>query len=224
MWSAETAFDAAVSPPPIYRHGRFRLARRFSEPEWFRFPPPIGRTRVMLAPQDEVATLPHFLSIRDMDVKIGGNEFNRLRRWYRQGKLRPSARLVSKRFPQTPTPRQVARLIRRGILSNARFALAVVVRGRRRGQPLELRWYGTFPTLYQIRVRGIWATPITYATAHTAALFIKHFPRGLHGVCPPEALPRPVRRAILAGIKTRDIELTARTIKLKPPEDDEEEL
>ena len=222
-WSAETAFDAAVSRPAIYRQGRFRLARRFSEPEWFHFPPPIGRVRVMLAAQDEVATLPRFLPLRDLDAKIGGNEFDRLRRWYRQGKLRPSAAMVSKRFPRTPTPHQVARLIRRGILSNARFALAVVVRGWKKGQPLELRWYGTVPTLYQIRLRGIWATPITYATAHTAALFVKHFPRQLWGVHPPEALPAEVRRAILADLPARGLQLTTKSLKLRPPEEDENE-
>jgi len=220
-WSAETAFDEATSRPRIYRGGRFRLARRFSEPEWFHFPPPIGRARVVLVAQDEAGTLPYFISLRELDVKIGGNEIDRLRRWYRQGKLRPSRRPPAARFPRTPTPRQVARLIRRGILSNARFALAVVVRGEKRGQPWELRWYATFPTLYQIRMQGLPATPIAYATAHTAALFIKHFPRTLHGVHPPEALPAEVRRRVLAGLKSRAVRITSRTRRLKKPEDEE---
>ena len=221
-WSAETAFDEATSPPRIYRQGRFRLARRFSEPEWFHFPPPIGRARVVLVAQDEAGTLPYFIPMRELDVKIGGNEIDRLRRWYRQGKLRPSRRPPAARFPQTPTPRQVARLIRRGILSNARFALAVVVRGEKRGEPLELRWYATFPTLYQIRLQGLPATPIAYATAHTAALFIKHFPRTLRGVHPPEALPAELRRRVLAELKNRAVRITSKTRRLKKPEDDEE--
>lgn len=221
-WSAETAFDEATSRPRVYRQRRFRLARRFGEPEWFRFPPPIGQARVMLAAQDEVGTLPHFIPMRDMDVKIGGNEIDRLRRWYRQGKLRPSAGLVSKRFPQTPTPRQVARLIRRGILRNGRFALAVVVRGRKAGEPLERRWACAFPSLYQIRRQGSYATPIAYATAHTAALFIKHLPRDSRGVHPPEALPADARRAILADLKKKGFELTGRVKRLERPEDEDE--
>src|SRR3989338_5483667 len=206
-WSAETAFDEATSPPRIYRQGRFRLARRFSEPEWFHFPPPIGRARGGLVAQDEAGTLPYFIPMRELDVKIGGNEIDRGR---------------GGRFPQTPTHRQVARLIRRGILSNARFALAVVVRGEKRGEPLELRWYATFPTLYQIRLQGLPATPIAYATAHTAALFIKHFPRTLRGVHPPEALPAELRRRVLAELKTRAVRITSKTRRLKKPEDDEE--
>lgn len=221
-WSAESAFDEAVSRPRVYRQGRFRMGRRFGEPEWFHFPPPIGKVRVVLAAQDEVGTLPHFIPMREMDVKIGGNEIARLRRWYRQGKLRPSARLVSRRFPQTPTPRQVAALIRRGVLSNARFALAIVVRGRKAGQPLEMRWSCTFPTLYQIRRRGIHSTPISFATAHTAALFVKHLPRQLAGVFPPEALPAEVRRAVLADVRKKGFHLAALSKRLKKPEDEED--
>lgn len=221
-WSAETAFDEATSRPRLYRQGRFRLARRFSEPEWFHFPPPIGRVRAVLAAQDEAGTLPYFIPMRELDVKIGGNEIDRLRRWYRQGRLRASHRPPRARFPRTPTPRQVARLIRRGLLTNARFALAVVVRGEKNGQLLERRWYATFPTLYQIRLRGLPTTPIAYATAHTAALFIKHFPREHWGVHPPEALPAEARRAVQRGLKARGISIVSKTRALQKPEDDEE--
>jgi len=222
LWSAETAFDEATSRPRLYRGGRFHLARRFSEPEWFHFPPPIGRARVMLAAQDEVGTLPYFLLLRDLDVKIGGNEIDRLRRWYRQGRLRAAHRPPASRFPRTLTPRQMARLIRRGLLTNARFALAVVAHGEKKGEHLERRWYATFPSLYQIRRQGLPTTPIAFATAHAAALFIKHFPRELWGVHPPEALPVQVRRAVLRDLKARGIALVSKTRKLKKSDDEEE--
>src|SRR5713226_2211921 len=222
-WSADTAFDEAVSRPRIYRQGHFRLARRFSEPEKFRFPPPIGQTRVVLAAQDEVGTLPHFISMKELDVKIGGNEIDRLRRWYRQGKLRPSAKRVIKRFPRTPSPRQVAQLIRRGILHNARFAVAVVVTGSKNGEPLELRCSCVFPSLYQLRQQGFLATPIAYVTAHTAAAFVKYLPRQLWGVYPPEALPASTRKIILAELRHRGFQFFLQTIKLKPAEEEETE-
>src|SRR5579859_7955062 len=79
QWSPEVSFDEAVSHPRIYRGGKFELGKRFSEIEKFRFPDPIGTVRVVLAAQDEVATLPHFIRMRDLDVKIGGNEIDRLR-------------------------------------------------------------------------------------------------------------------------------------------------
>ncbi len=221
-WSAEGTFDAAVSRPRVYRSGRFRLAKRFSERERFRFPAPIGETSVVLAAQDEVATLPHFLRLREMDAKIGGNEIERLRRWYRQGKLSRSRGLVAARFPKTPTPRQVARLIRRGVLQNARFAAAVLVRGVKDNQPMLIRWDASFPTLYQIRMRGMLTSPIAYASAHMAALFVKHFPRDLAGVYPPEALPAETRQAILADARARDFRITLKVTRLKKTEDEGE--
>ena len=222
QWSAEESFDEATSRPRVYRNGRFHLAKRFSEHERFRFPAPIGEASVVLVAQDEVGTLPHFVRLREMDVKIGGNEIERLRRWYRQGKLTRSRGPVAKRFPKTPTPREVARWIRRGVLQNARFAVAVLVRGIKKKEPRLIRWDASFPTLYQIRLRGMLTTPVAYATAHMVALFVKHFPRDLAGVYPPEALPAETRQAILADARARDFRITMKVAHLKGPEDEEE--
>jgi hypothetical protein len=226
QWSPDGTFDEAISNPRVYRHGRFHMARRFAELEKFRFPDPIGTANVVLAAQDEVATLPHFVPMRNMDVKIGGNEFDRLRRWYRQGKLTKSRGIVRRRFPDTLSPRKIAKLIRQGILQNARFAAVVLVRGfKRRGreeQHLLIRTDCTFPTLYQIRQQGLYTTPVAYATAHVAALFIRYFPRDLAGVFPPETLTVETRRAIIAGIRDHGVRIAHRTATLKLDADDEE--
>jgi saccharopine dehydrogenase (NAD+, L-lysine-forming) len=222
QWSAEVSFDEAISLPRIVRTGRFRYGKRFGEPEKFRFPPPIGEAKVVLAAQDEVGTVPYFLKLKDMDVKIGGNEIDRLRRWYRQGKLSKSRGLIASRFPKTPSPRQVARLIRQGKLQNARFAAAVIVRGTKQDRPMEVRYDATFPSLYQIRLRGLALSPISYATAHMASLFIKHFPRDSAGVLPPGEIPLENRQAIFRDLKSRGILVTSKTIKKKPVEDEEE--
>src|SRR6202162_6046390 len=145
QWSAEVSFDEAISLPRVVREGRFRFGKRFGEREKFRFPPPIGEVNVVLAAQDEVGTVPYFLKLKAMDVKIGGNEIERLRRWYRQGKLSKSRGLIASRFPKTPSPRQVARLIRRGKRKNRRFAAAVVVRGVKKELPIEIRCDAIFP-------------------------------------------------------------------------------
>jgi hypothetical protein len=220
-WSADVAYDAAISRPRVYRKGRFALARRFDEREKFRFPPPIGETAVYLAAQDEVCMLPYVIPMQEVDAKIGGNDFERLRRWYRQGRLNRSAGIVRKRFPQTLTPRRVAKLIRQGILENARFVAAVLVRGMKDEQPLVVRWDASFPTLYQIRQRGLISTPISYATAHLAAIFIKHFPRDSAGVVDPATLPGETRRAILAEARSRDFRITLKITKLKKQEEDD---
>jgi saccharopine dehydrogenase-like NADP-dependent oxidoreductase len=225
QWSPEVSFDEAISKPRVYRQKHFRMEKRFAELEKFRFPDPIGAANVVLAAQDEVATLPYFVPMENMDVKIGGNEFDRLRRWYKQGKLTKSRGIVRRRFPDTLSPRKIARLIKRGILQNARFAASVLVRGVKHGkkedQRLVIRTDCLFPTLYQIRQQGLYTTPVAYATAHVAALFIKFFPRDLAGVFAPEQLPVETRRAVVSGIRAHGVRITHRTTI--PRNNDEEE-
>jgi saccharopine dehydrogenase (NAD+, L-lysine-forming) len=219
-WSPEGAYDEAISRPRVYRNGRFALAKRFADREKFRFPPPIGETTVYLAAQDEVCMVPYQIPIRDMDAKIGGNDFDRLYRWFRQGRLNRSQGIVRKRFPKTLTPRNVAALIRRGVLYNARFAAAVLLRGMKDDQPLLVRWDASFPSLFQIRQRGLIATPISFATAHVAAIFIKHFPRDESGVLEPEMLPAETRRAILSEVRSRDFRIKLKITRLKKIEEE----
>src|SRR5262245_50615113 len=139
QWSPEVTFDEAISNPRIYRDGRFSMVKRFAELEKFRFTEPVGAANVVLAAQDEVGTLPYFIAMMDMDVKIGGNEFDRLRRWYKQGKLSKSRGIVKRRFPDTSSPRKIAKLIRQGVLQNARFAAAILVRGVKHGKKEDER-------------------------------------------------------------------------------------
>jgi hypothetical protein len=228
QWSPEVSFDEAISNPRVYREGKFLMEKRFAELEKFRFPDPVGSANVVLAAQDEVATLPYFIPMQNMDVKIGGNEFDRLRRWYKQGKLSKSRGIVRHRFPHTLSPRKIARLIRRGELQNARFAAVVLVSGLKRHKKEEqrvlIRTECLFPTLYQIRQQGLYTTPVAYATAHVAALFIKFFPRDLAGVFPPETLPVETRRAIITGIRTHNVRIMHKTTILKPVGDEDEEV
>jgi hypothetical protein len=228
QWSPEVSFDEAISNPRVYRNRKYSLAKRFSELEKFRFPDPIGASNVVLAAQDEVATLPKFIPMESIDVKIGGNEFDRLRRWHKQGKLSKSRGLARQRFPETSSPRKIASLIRRGVLQNARFAASVLVRGvnhaPKEDEYFVLRSDALFPTLYQIRQQGLFTTAVAYGTAHVAAQFIKFFPEDIEGVFAPEQLPLETRRAILGGVRKHGIKLSHKTTGLKPPEDEEEIL
>lgn len=225
QWSPEVSFDEAISHPRVYRNGKFLIGKRFAELEKFRFPDPIGAANVVLAAQDEVATLPYNIPMRDMDVKIGGNEFDRLRRWYKQGKLSKSRGIVRHRFPHTSSPRVIARLIRHGVLQNARFAGAVLVSGIKRGaredQHMLIRTDAVFPSLYQIRRQGRYTTPVAYATAHLAALFIKFFPRDDAGVFAPEMLPAETRRLIVSGIRSHRVKITHKTMPFQHEDGDE---
>lgn len=216
-WSADVAHDEAVSKPRIYDHGQFRFARRFGRPEWFQFPAPIGRARVLLAAQDEVGTLPHFIAMKNLDVKIGGNEINRLRRWQRQGKLNPSDDRSKQHFPDTPSPTEVADLIRRGKLTNARFAACVVVNGAKGDRSYEHRRCCTFPSLYQLRQKLWLSTPVAFAAAQSAAIFVEQFPTNIAGVYPPEALPEGVRSAILKGMRRRGFRFNSAELEVVVP-------
>lgn len=210
QWSAEVSYQEAVARPWIYRDGRFALGPRFGEREPFQFPQPIGRVGVVLAAQDEVATIPQVIPLRAMDAKIGGSDMERLRRWYRQGRLRKSRGLSTRLFPRTPTPGTVDRLFHGGVLHNARFAAAVLVEGRVGARRVRIRWDAAFPTLFQLLRRGQPHPPIAWATAHMAALFVAHFPRDLIGVHPPEALPADIRSVLLRGARRQGIRLVRR--------------
>ena len=226
QWSPEVSFDEAISRPRIYRDRRFKLAKRFSELEKFRFMDPVGPARVVLAAQDEIATLPRFIAMRDLDAKIGGNEIDRLRRWHKQGKLSKSRGMARRRFPETASPRAIAKLIRQGILQNARFAAAVLVRGIQRGSKEDvhvlIRSDVLFPSLYTIRRRGLFTTPVAFATAHVAAQFVKNFPREESGVFAPESLPTDIRREILAGVRSQGLKILHKVTIVRTSEDDEE--
>jgi len=226
QWSPEVSFDEAVSNPRIYRDGKFKLAKRFSELEKFRFMDPVGAARVVLAAQDEIATLPRFIAMRDLDAKIGGNEIDRLRRWHKQGKLSKSRGMARRRFPETSSPRAIAKLIRQGVLQNARFAAAVLVRGIQRGSKEDVhvlvRSDVLFPSLYTIRRRGLFTTPVAFATAHVAAQFVKNFPKEVSGVFAPESLPIEIRREILAGVRSQGLKVLHKVTIVKTLEDEEE--
>jgi hypothetical protein len=227
QWSPEVSFDEAVSHPRIYRDGKFKLAKRFSEIEKFRFMDPVGTARVVLAAQDEVATLPRFIPMRDLDAKIGGNEIDRLRRWHKQGKLSKSRGMARRHFPETSSPRAIAKLIRQGVLQNARFAAAILLRGIQRGSKEDvhvlMRSDVLFPSLYTIRRQGRFTTPVAFATAHVAAQFVKFFPKDESGVFAPESLPVELRRDILAGVRSQGLKIQHKITILKSISEDEED-
>jgi hypothetical protein len=57
-------------------------------------------------------------------------------------------------------------------------------------------------------------TPIAFASAHCAAVFIEHFPKQLAGVYPPEGLSAKVRASILRGMRRHGFRIQQETIEL----------
>jgi len=66
------------------------------------------------------------------------------------------------------------------------------------------------PSLYLLYRQGELRSPIAWATARMASLFVKHFPRNLIGVHAPEALPQEIRRAILRDARARGFRIVKR--------------
>ena len=97
-------------------------------------------------------------------------------------------------------------------------------RGRKEDELLLVRTDTAFPTLYQIRRQGRFTTPVAYATAHVAALFVKNFPTELEGVFAPEMLPAEVRRAILSGVRKHGVKTTHKVSVLRPAEEEDDVL
>jgi hypothetical protein len=216
QWSAEASFDEAMARPRVYVDGRFRYGRRFGAQELFRFPAPIGPVSVVLAAQDEVITVPYAIPMKFMDVKSGGSDIDRLRRWHKEGKLRKSRGPLPSLFMRTPTPRTIRKLLRRRILHNARFAASVIVEGIADECPRAVRWDVGVPSLFLLRRQGLLCSPIAWATARMAALFVKHFPSAQFGVFPPESLPIDIRRAILRDARARGFRIVKRVRSREP--------
>jgi hypothetical protein len=61
------------------------------------------------------------------------------------------------------------------------------------------------------------ATPIAFAAAQSAAVFVANFPRRLAGVFPTEALSATVRKSVLRDMRQRGFRFGRRTIVLDPP-------
>src|SRR5258708_30393724 len=112
--------------------------------------------------------------------------------------------------------------MRKGGLKTASIAAAVVVRGVKKDHPFEVRCDAIFSSLYQIRQRGLALSPVSYATAQMASLFIKHFPRDSGGVFPPGAIPLENRQAIFKDLKSRGIRVTTKITRKKASDDEEE--
>ncbi|MDD3180208.1 MAG: hypothetical protein PHQ04_07620 [Opitutaceae bacterium] len=100
--------------------------------------------------------------------------------------------------------------MRQRTLHDANFAVAISVVGRVGPLWSEHRRSCVFFSLRQLRRRRLLTTPIAYAGAECAAAFIRHWPKRVAGVLPPEALPKAVRRRIIADLRRKGFKFHAR--------------
>ncbi|MEM5829840.1 MAG: saccharopine dehydrogenase NADP-binding domain-containing protein [Candidatus Aenigmatarchaeota archaeon] len=222
-WSKEGLFDIA-SKVLVYRNYKFFFKEPFTERENYEYPT-VGKISCYLLSHDEVYTLPHFIKVRNVDVKGGGSDVEVLLALYKLGffedeKTRVGKFMISpKKFTYsivkgTPTTREFIKIIERGILEDAQFGLFVDCRGYLKNNRILMRKYITF-SQKMINKKLYGTNYISYPTAISSLIFLKSVQkRKLYGVLPPEALPKPARKKFLNELERRGIILNEEYKKL----------
>ncbi|MEM5773053.1 MAG: saccharopine dehydrogenase NADP-binding domain-containing protein [Candidatus Aenigmatarchaeota archaeon] len=222
-WSREGLFDVA-SRVLVYRNFKFFFKEPFTERESYDYPS-FGKIPCYLLAHDEVYTLPHFIKVRNVDVKGGGSDIEILLALYKLGifedeKVRVGKFKISpKKFVYsivkgTPTTKELIKIIEEGILEDANFGLFVDCKGYHKNARVLMRKYVTFSQ--KIINKKLYGTNyISYPTALSSVIFLKSvYKRKLYGVLPPEALPKAARKNFLNELERKDIILNEEYKKL----------
>ncbi|HTK04427.1 MAG TPA: saccharopine dehydrogenase NADP-binding domain-containing protein [Candidatus Eisenbacteria bacterium] len=224
-WSPRVIVDEMASPPLVYEKGRFGNVKPFSGAETFVFPRPFGPRRVVAVYGDEVATIPLYLKVGDVDMKCGGTDITFGESLFAAGLLgstpvkiggqsiRPRD-LLEAVAPKVPTPAEMRRLIRQGKVRNSWLVAAVEAEGTLGGRRATRTVTAVFPDLRQVMRLHAGATYVSYPTALCAAAFSKTIP-GLRtpGAIPPEALEGAVRKTVLRELKGAGVRFVRRESK-----------
>jgi len=222
-WSREGLFDVA-SKVLVYRNYKFFLKEPFTERETYDYPS-FGKIPCYLLAHDEVFTIPHFIKVRNVDVKGGGSDIEILLALYKLGifedeKIKVGeVRISPKRFAYsivrgTPTTKEFIKIINQGIIEDAFFGLFVDCKGFLRNNKILMKTYLTFSQKI-INKKLYGANYISYPTALCSVLFLKSvYKKRLYGVFPPEALPKSARKKFLNELEKKEIILNVEYKKL----------
>ncbi len=224
-WSREGLFDVA-SRPLVYRNYRYMIKEPFAERETYDYLAPFGKMPCYLLAHDEPYTIPHFIKLRNIDVKGGGEDIEILLALYKLGifdeeKVRVGKFKISPRkfaysiIEGTPTTKEFVKILDKGIIEDGFFGIFVDCEGYV-GKNKVLTRTNTIFSQKTINKKLHGANYISYPAAISSVVFLKSVQRGkkLHGIFPPEALPKPVRKRILSGLERRDIILNVEYKKL----------
>jgi saccharopine dehydrogenase-like NADP-dependent oxidoreductase len=215
-WSKEGMLDM-VSYVLVYTNRRFKFKEPFSEVSTYDFPPPFKKMYCYLVSNDEVYTIPHFISTRYLDVKNAGSDIETLRTLYRLGIFEDTPiyfrkmRILPKDFiysiiPDVPTSKEMIKIVKRGILEDGFFGIFVENLGRVVGKKVVVKSYTIFPSQKAINDILPGANYITYPTGVCAVYFLKTiYKRKMYGVFPPETFSKSIRERIIDELEKREI-------------------
>lgn len=215
-WSKDEMLNV-VSDVLIYRNYKFKLKKPFSEFEVYDFSQPFGKLYAYLVSHDEVYTLPHYIKMKNIDVKAAGSDIEVLRTFYRMGLFKEkfikikNFRIRPKDFmyniiPSAHSGNEIKRMIEKGIFENGYFGIFIEVLGRFSNKKVISRKYVVFPSQVEINRLMPGTTYISYPTALCTWAFIKKSFKGkFYGVSPPEALTKSIIDKIFDFLEKRDI-------------------
>jgi saccharopine dehydrogenase-like NADP-dependent oxidoreductase len=222
-WSREGLFDIA-SDVLVYRNYKFSIKEPFTDREMYEYPS--GKMPCYLLAHDETLTIPHFIKVRNLDVKGGGGDVEVLMALYKLGifeKERISVgkfRISPRRFAYsiirgTPTTKEFVKILDKGILEDATFGVFVDCKGSLGKSKLLVKTYTTF-SQKTINKKLHGANYISYPTAISSTIFLKSVQRGkkLYGILPTESLPKAMRKRILNELERKEIILNVEYKKL----------
>lgn len=222
-WSREGLFDVA-SNALVYKNYKFAIKEPFTEREIYDYP--TGKAPCYLLAHDETLTIPHFIKIRNLDVKGGGGDIEILMALYKLGifekeKIKVGKFMISPRrfaysiIRSTPTTKEFVKILNNGILEDAFFGIFVDCRGSLGKTELLVKTYTTFSQkVINKKLHG--TNYISYPTAISSTVFLKSIQKGkkLYGILPIESLPKAMRKRILNELERKDIILNVEYKKM----------
>lgn len=109
---------------------------------------------------------------------------------------------------KTPTPEEMLKLTKEGVLEDAELGLVVDVIGYENNKKTIIKNYIIFPALKEIQKRMPGSTYISYPTGIAASSFIKIIPEiKKTGVLPPECLERDTRKKVFLELESHSISI-----------------
>lgn len=203
-WSKAMLIDEINWKPLVYHDGLFEVRESFSDPEQFEYPHPWGAREARLLSQEEVGSLPCYLDLSSLDLKVYDNHMSVFQTLAKldlvserpiaiRGRMISPAEFLIAALPDIPNFSDKPEFF------NAQFAFVVSVRSPK---GISKRIAAVFPKQKDINRICPGGNYITYPTALSAYLFIKHaFDGSFSGICPPEGVSPRVRSLILDELR-----------------------
>lgn len=204
-WNKEWLIDELETKPMIYENGKFKLVESFGAEEDFEFPAPVGMKKTYYFAQDEVGSIPLYVPVKKLDVKIHDNNIDASKMMVDLGftskkeikvdgtSVKP-VDLLMKLLPDTK-PGDEKRF------PNSIFAISIEAIGKKNGKNKKVKYSVVFPRQKVIEKMKLNANFISYPTALCLKMFILSIPKIKRtGVFPPESLDKDIRKSILSEL------------------------